>query len=78
MFFIYRENKYGDIFEAANYLDVGDLLSAGCKTIAALIKGKSVEELREFFHIENDFTPEEEARVRFPYLFLFFIGYRNY
>uniref|UniRef100_A0A915B6W6 Skp1-related protein n=1 Tax=Parascaris univalens TaxID=6257 RepID=A0A915B6W6_PARUN len=50
--------------KAANYLDVGELLSAGCKTIAALIKGKSVEELREFFHIENDFTPEEEARVR--------------
>ncbi|KHN74017.1 E3 ubiquitin ligase complex SCF subunit sconC, partial [Toxocara canis] len=57
-------NQLFELVQAANYLDVGDLLSAGCKTIAALIKGKSVEELREFFHIENDFTPEEEAKVR--------------
>uniref|UniRef100_A0A915B8P4 Skp1-related protein n=1 Tax=Parascaris univalens TaxID=6257 RepID=A0A915B8P4_PARUN len=57
-------NQLFELVQAANYLDVGELLSAGCKTIAALIKGKSVEELREFFHIENDFTPEEEARVR--------------
>jgi len=29
-----------------------------------MIKGKSPEEIRTMFHIENDFTPEEEAQVR--------------
>ncbi|VDK56944.1 unnamed protein product [Anisakis simplex] len=56
-------NDLFELVQAANYLDVSDLLAAGCKQIAALIKGKTVEELREFFHIENDFTPEEEAKV---------------
>lgn len=51
------------LFQAANYLDVSDLLSSGCKAIANHIRGKTVEELRAFFNIENDFTPEEEARV---------------
>ncbi|MCP9258589.1 E3 ubiquitin ligase complex SCF subunit sconC [Dirofilaria immitis] len=57
-------NELFELVQAANYLDVGDLLSAGCKTIASHIKGKTVEELRAFFNIENDFTPEEEARIR--------------
>uniref|UniRef100_A0A915PWZ3 Uncharacterized protein n=1 Tax=Setaria digitata TaxID=48799 RepID=A0A915PWZ3_9BILA len=56
-------NELFELVQAANYLDVGDLLSSGCKTIANHIKGKTVEELRAFFNIENDFTPEEEARV---------------
>ena len=34
-----------------------------CAKIASYIKGKSTEEIRERFHIENDFSPEEEARV---------------
>ena len=56
-----------ELFElvlAANYLDVAPLLHAACKTVAESIKGKSVEELRTIFQIENDFTPEEEERVR--------------
>ncbi|KAL4001993.1 Skp1 family dimerization domain protein [Acanthocheilonema viteae] len=57
-------NELFELVQAANYLDVGDLLSSGCKTIANHIKGKTVEELRAFFNIENDFTPEEEARIR--------------
>uniref|UniRef100_A0AAF5PRJ0 Skp1-related protein n=2 Tax=Wuchereria bancrofti TaxID=6293 RepID=A0AAF5PRJ0_WUCBA len=59
------ENKeLFELVQAANYLDVSDLLSSGCKTISNHIKGKTVEELRAFFNIENDFTPEEEARIR--------------
>lgn len=34
----------------------------GCKTVANQIKGLSTEEIREKFHIKNDFTPEEEVR----------------
>ena len=28
-----------------------------------MIKGKSPEEIRSTFNIDNDFTPEEESRV---------------
>ena len=34
-----------------------------CAKIASYIKGKSAEEIRQHFHIENDFTKEEEERV---------------
>ena len=39
-------------------------LDLTCAKVASMIKGKSVEEIRETFSIKNDFTPEEEARVR--------------
>lgn len=49
---------------AANYLDIPPLLSFVCAATACIIKGKSTNELRERFGIENDFTPEEEAQIR--------------
>lgn len=35
-----------------------------CASVAAMIKGKTPEEIRNTFNIKNDFTPEEEAKVR--------------
>ena len=35
-----------------------------CQTVADIIKGKTPEEIRAYFHIKNDFTPEEEEEVR--------------
>ncbi|CAE6469925.1 unnamed protein product [Rhizoctonia solani] len=49
---------------AANYLDIKPLLELGTKTVATLIKGKTLEEIRRLFNIVNNFTPEEEAQIR--------------
>ncbi|KAH7332159.1 hypothetical protein KP509_20G072300 [Ceratopteris richardii] len=49
---------------AANYLNIQALLDLTCQCVADMIKGKSPEELRKIFNLENDFTPEEEEEVR--------------
>lgn len=51
-------------WQAANYLDIKALLDVGCKTVANMIKGKSPDEIRKTFNIQNDFTPEEEEQIR--------------
>jgi S-phase kinase-associated protein 1 len=53
-----------DLIVAANFLDIESLVNLGCAKIATIIKGKSVEEIREVFGIQNDFTPQEEAQLR--------------
>lgn len=53
-----------EIILAANYLHIQPLLDLSCKTVANMIKGKSPQEIRETFNIPNDFTPEEEEKVR--------------
>jgi S-phase kinase-associated protein 1 len=66
----------GTLFElilASNYLDMKNLLDLGCKTVANMIKGKSVEEIRKTFNIVNDFTPEEEEQIRKEVRFLGFL-----
>ena len=49
---------------AANYLNIAPLVDLTCKALADMMKGKTTEEIRAFFGIQNDFTPEEEAEVR--------------
>ena len=49
-----------ELIKASNYLDIKPLLELACAKVASLIKNKSIEEIRKFFNIENDFTPEEE------------------
>lgn len=49
---------------SSNYLDIKSLLDLCCAKIAVMIKGKSPEEIRDLFGLENDFTPEEEQKIR--------------
>lgn len=53
-----------DVIMAANFLNVRDLLDLTCACVASMIRGKSAEQIRELFNIENDFTPEEEEKIR--------------
>ncbi|KAI9502129.1 hypothetical protein GGI25_003571 [Coemansia spiralis] len=52
-----------DIILAANFLDIQPLLDLAGYTVANMMKGKSVEEIRATFRVKNDFTPEEEERA---------------
>jgi len=51
-------------FQAANYLNIKDLLDVTCQAAADMIKGKTPDEIRKIFNIKNDFTPEEEEEIR--------------
>ena len=53
-----------ELILAANYMDVKALLDLTCCKVASMIKGKTPEEIRKQFNIQNDFTPEEEKAVR--------------
>ena len=48
---------------AANFMDIKSLLELACAKVASMIKGKTIPDIRKFFNIENDFTPEEEAQI---------------
>ncbi|XP_020202090.1 SKP1-like protein 14 [Cajanus cajan] len=53
-----------ELLFAANYLNMKEFLDFLCGGIAQMLENKSVEFARDFFGIENDFTPEEEASYR--------------
>jgi len=52
-----------DMITVAKYLEAEDLLDLLSQAAADRIQNKSVEYMRKFFGIENDFTPEEEAKL---------------
>lgn len=53
-----------ELIMAADYLDVMSLLDLICQIVADMIKGKTPEEICQTFSIQNDFTPEEEDKIR--------------
>jgi S-phase kinase-associated protein 1 len=53
-----------EIILSANYMDIKPLMELASAKVASIIKGKTPEEIRKTFNIQNDFTPEEEAQIR--------------
>ncbi|XP_062716300.1 S-phase kinase-associated protein 1-like [Aedes albopictus] len=52
------------LIKAANYLDIRGLVALTCKTVANMMKGKTENEIRKTFNIQNDLTPEQEEQIR--------------
>jgi S-phase kinase-associated protein 1 len=48
-----------DIINAANFLSIKPLLDLSCAKIAVQMKGKTAQEIRDLFGIENDLSEEE-------------------
>ncbi|VDO31454.1 unnamed protein product, partial [Haemonchus placei] len=63
-FFSVDQETVFELILAANYLDISGLLDVACRVVANMINGKTPEEIRRTFNIINDFSPEEEARIR--------------
>ncbi|KAL5201664.1 hypothetical protein ABZP36_036018 [Zizania latifolia] len=61
-----------DVLTAANFLEIEELIDLGCKRVGELMKGKTPQQIRELFKIDNDFTQEEEDKIREenPWLFI--------
>ncbi|CAJ1950797.1 unnamed protein product [Sphenostylis stenocarpa] len=57
-------NEMKELLLAANYLNMNSFFEVISKGIADAIKNQTVEFAREFFGIESDYTPEEEAAYR--------------
>uniref|UniRef100_A0A915CAT0 Skp1-related protein n=1 Tax=Parascaris univalens TaxID=6257 RepID=A0A915CAT0_PARUN len=52
-----------DVVLAANFLNVKMLMEMACKMIAEKMKGRTPEELRAMFSVENDLTEEDVERI---------------
>jgi S-phase kinase-associated protein 1 len=48
------------ILNASHTLGIDNLTQMGCKTVANMISGKTVKQIRTLFSLKNNFTPEDE------------------
>ncbi|KAI0508582.1 s-phase kinase-associated protein 1 [Xylaria bambusicola] len=52
------------LINAANYLEIQPLLRYSILKLARKLEMMNPEQMREYLHIENDFSPEEEAELK--------------
>ena len=48
---------------ASNKMDIKSLVELSSAKVSSDIKGKTTDEIRKEFNIEDDFTPEEEQQI---------------
>ncbi|KAJ9443237.1 SCF ubiquitin ligase complex protein SKP1b [Diplonema papillatum] len=53
-----------DLISGANILGIKDLLDLGCAIMAEKMKTMSVDQVRDVFGVVNDFSKEEEEKIR--------------
>ncbi len=53
-----------DVLLAAYYLDMPMIVDAIVTVVVGLIKGRTPDEIRKTFNVENDWDPEEYAKIR--------------
>ncbi|KAI0490061.1 S-phase kinase-associated protein 1A [Xylaria cf. heliscus] len=63
-FFKFDKDLVLQVTNAANYLEIPLLLDYATIVIADNLKGMTTQQMREYLNVKNDFTPEEEERIR--------------
>ncbi|KAM3215635.1 hypothetical protein ACQJBY_067585 [Aegilops geniculata] len=53
-----------DLILAANHLNIKGLVHLTCQTVADMMTGKTPEEIRKIFNINDKFKPGEEEEIR--------------
>mmetsp|Transcript_31006 Transcript_31006/g.30668 ORF Transcript_31006/g.30668 Transcript_31006/m.30668 type:complete len:166 (+) Transcript_31006:30-527(+) len=53
-----------ELLSASNYLDIKPLIDLCGAKIASMIDGKTPDEIRSIFGLENDLTPEEQEKFQ--------------
>ncbi|KAJ1663522.1 hypothetical protein IW140_004951 [Coemansia sp. RSA 1813] len=53
-----------EILSAADYLSIEPLVELGCTVIAKIIRSLSVDDIRQRYGIEDDFTDEQRIQIQ--------------
>ncbi|KAL3082812.1 hypothetical protein niasHS_010614 [Heterodera schachtii] len=63
-FFKVEVEELVDFLNASNFLNLQSLYRHSCQAMAALLKDRSPEEIRDLLGIEDDLTEEQKAEIR--------------
>ncbi|KAM3298590.1 hypothetical protein ACQJBY_040190 [Aegilops geniculata] len=58
------KNWDANFIKAANHLNIKGLLDLTCQTVADMMTGKTPEEIRKIFNINEKLKPQEEEEIR--------------
>ncbi|MEX0596730.1 MAG: hypothetical protein WD512_09530, partial [Candidatus Paceibacterota bacterium] len=64
------KNTLMEVVLVANYLEFNFMLEAMCLAMAGLLKDRKTEQMREDWGIVNDFTEEEERKIKEEHKFI--------
>ncbi|KAG2500903.1 hypothetical protein HYH03_001662 [Edaphochlamys debaryana] len=56
-------HQHRDLAQASNYLNINGLMDVCCKKWADTIKGRTPEEIRTLFNLEDDLTEEDKKKI---------------
>ena len=65
------KHTFNKLIIVVSFLQIQPLIDLIIQTVVNTLKDMSVEEIREKFKIQNDFTPKEEKHIRSEYPWAF-------